>query len=155
MLIWQSNKSWVAHVSIINALTFDGMSGGSRVTARNRTKPRAGDGDSSTNNQGATVGRGRGKSRDHGPLHIMDVKVRTLLGIVFSFLALFLVSFLLYNRQARTEEDVEFGKLKRVVTPLPAPRMLDLPQVRKFDWKWRKVMKLLVISCCSSESFDF
>ncbi|KAL0926218.1 hypothetical protein M5K25_002430 [Dendrobium thyrsiflorum] len=104
------------------------MSGGSRVTARNRTKPRAGDGDSSTSNQRATVGRGRGKSRDHGPLHIMDVKVWTLLGIGFGFLALFLVSFLLYNRQGRTEEDVEFRKLMRVVTPLPAPRMLDLPQ---------------------------
>ncbi|XP_020592219.1 mannosyl-oligosaccharide glucosidase GCS1 [Phalaenopsis equestris] len=107
------------------------MSGGSRATARSRGKPRAGDGaggDSSAGNLRAAVGRGRAKSRDHGLLRIMNVRVRTLLGIGFGFFVILMASFLFYNLYGRSDDDPEVRKLMRIVTPLPAPKMLDLAQ---------------------------
>ncbi|PKA57738.1 Mannosyl-oligosaccharide glucosidase GCS1 [Apostasia shenzhenica] len=106
------------------------MSGASRRTARSRAKAPPGDGygDAAAGVRRAITGSGSGKSRDHGPLHLMDVRVRTLLGIGFSFLILLLVAFFFYYHHARDAENLEFEKMMRFVTPFPAPKMLDLPQ---------------------------
>ncbi|KAK8928705.1 Mannosyl-oligosaccharide glucosidase GCS1 [Platanthera zijinensis] len=106
------------------------MTEGSRRTSRIRAKLPAGGGDIDplAGNQRATVLRRRGKSLDHGLLKLMNVRVRTLLGIGLLFLSLLIVSFFFYNRKGPADEDTEVRKLMRVVTPLPAPKMLDLPQ---------------------------
>ncbi|KAG0459824.1 hypothetical protein HPP92_022952 [Vanilla planifolia] len=105
------------------------MSGGNRRTARSRAKVPSDD----SHDDAAAVGRRtakgnkKGKTHDHGPLRLMEVRIRTLLGLCFGFLALLLVSFLFYTNQRRSE-DAMLQNLARVVAPLPALKMLDLPQ---------------------------
>nr|XP_010929770.1 mannosyl-oligosaccharide glucosidase GCS1 [Elaeis guineensis] len=106
------------------------MSGGSRRTARNRVKtsPADLDADESLWNRGPIHGTRKQRSRDHGPIRLMDVNVKTLLGLGFGFLALLFVAFLVYNYHRGSKEDDAVEKLMRTVTPLPAPKMMDLPQ---------------------------
>lgn len=69
-------------------------------------------------------------NRDHGPIRLMNVRIRTLLGLGFGFLAILSVVFFVYSSGGGSgEESAEVRKLMRVVTPLPAPKMMDLPQV--------------------------
>lgn len=73
----------------------------------------------------------------------MNVRIWTLLGLGFGFLALLLVGFFVYSSGGGSEEELaEARKLMRVVTPLPAPKMMDLPQVCKL---MGNLMALLIV----------
>lgn len=110
------------------------MSGGSRRIARSRAKTSPADlaADEPLRNRGPIHGTQKGRSRDHGPIRLMDVSLKTLLGLGFGFLALLFVAFLVYNFHGESKEDDAVKKLMRTVTPLPAPKMMDLSQVKRF-----------------------
>lgn len=93
--------------------------------ARIRAKPTASGSDSDP----PLANRRRERNRDHGPIRLMNVRIRTLLGLGFGFLAILSVAFFVYSSDGGSEEEsAEVRKLMRVVTPLPAPKMMDLPQ---------------------------
>ncbi|WOL02483.1 mannosyl-oligosaccharide glucosidase GCS1 isoform X2 [Canna indica] len=107
------------------------MSGGSRRTARNRARPSPGEPDAGDSLRGSRTVDGirKVRSRDHGPIRLMDVSLKTLLALGFCVLALIFAFFFIYNYHWETrQEDPTLRRLKRVVTPLPAPKMMDLPQ---------------------------
>lgn len=107
------------------------MSGGSRRTARSRTKtsPTDVDADEPLQNRGPIRGTRKVRSRDHGPIRLMDVSLKTLLGLGFGFLALLWVAFIVYHYHwGSSNEDDAVKKVMRTVTPLPAPKMMDLIQ---------------------------
>ncbi|OAY72671.1 Mannosyl-oligosaccharide glucosidase GCS1 [Ananas comosus] len=113
------------------------MTGGRRRTARGgAAAAAAADRDADEPRRGGGGGGGApGKRRrgsgggDHGRIRLMDVSLGTLLGLGLGFLALLLVSLLVYNyRWGSKEEDAAVRKVMRVVTPLPAPKMMELPQ---------------------------
>ncbi|CAL9118938.1 unnamed protein product [Musa textilis] len=105
------------------------MSGGSRRTARSRGRPSPGEADAGESARGPrrpVEGIRNGRSRDHGPIRLRDVSLKTLLGL--GFLASLFVFFLVNNYQwVSRREDPVVRSLRRAVTPLPAPRMMDLP----------------------------
>ncbi|XP_065043148.1 mannosyl-oligosaccharide glucosidase GCS1-like isoform X1 [Musa acuminata AAA Group] len=106
------------------------MSGGSRRTARSRGRSSPGEADAGESARGPrrpVEGIRNGRSRDHGPIRLRDVSLKTLLGL--GFLASLFVFFLVNNYQwGSLREDAAVRSLRRAVTPLPAPRMMDLPQ---------------------------
>ncbi|KAJ8476372.1 hypothetical protein OPV22_020099 [Ensete ventricosum] len=105
------------------------MSGGSRRAARSRGRPSPGEADAAESARGPRPVEGirKGRSRDHGPIQLRDVSLKTLLGL--GFLASLFLFFLVNNYQwGSRREDPVVRKLRRAVTPLPAPRMMDLPQ---------------------------
>lgn len=108
------------------------MSGGSRRTARNRGRPPiidAGDGKSHRDSGPVDAVR-KVRSRDHGPIRLMDVSLKTLLWLGFGFLAFISVFLLIYNHHWEfRHESPALRRLRRVVTPLQAPKMVDLLQV--------------------------
>ncbi|RWW90539.1 hypothetical protein BHE74_00000374 [Ensete ventricosum] len=106
------------------------MSGGSRRAARSRGRPSPGEADAAESARGPRPVEGirKGRSRDHGPIQLRDVSLKTLLGL--GFLASLFLFFLVNNYQwGSRREDPVVRKLRRAVTPLPAPRMMDLPQL--------------------------
>lgn len=66
----------------------------------------------------------RDRSRDHSLIRIPSVNLKALLGfgIVLFLLVLFLIHHLI--------NPVERPQTPRVVTPFPAPKIMDLPQVK-------------------------
>jgi mannosyl-oligosaccharide glucosidase len=75
---------------------------------------------------------GRG---DHGPLRVMAVSARTLLLLGIASVSVLSVAFMAYTGgwwQAESESEgaAALRRMARSVTPLDAPRMMDLPQVR-------------------------
>lgn len=113
------------------------MTGGRRRTARGGAAAAAADRGADEPRRGGGSGGAPGKRRrgsgggDHGRIRLMDVSLGTLLGLGLGFLALLLVSLLVYNyRWGSKEEDAAVRKVMRVVTPLPAPKMMELPQVK-------------------------
>jgi mannosyl-oligosaccharide glucosidase len=75
--------------------------------------------------------RGRG---DHGPLRLMDVSPRTLAFLGLASFALMSVAFVAYTgglwEEVEAEGAATLRTVMRSVTPLPAPRMMDLAQVK-------------------------
>lgn len=108
------------------------MTGSGRRTARNRAKPSDGVDDETRNLPPRTR---KGTHRVRGPIRLMEVNVKYLLG--FGFLALLIVVFLIYDR---TVSVVDEDRRLRAVTPFPAPKMMDLPQVGGFYCCSRIVM---------------
>ena len=103
------------------------MSGSSRRSARSRAvSSSAASADAETRNP--TTRTRRDMHRGRGPIRLMEVNLKSLLG--FGFLALLIVVFLIYDRTASV---VVEDRSLRIVTPLPAPKMMDLPQVGGFD----------------------
>ncbi|XP_072999094.1 mannosyl-oligosaccharide glucosidase GCS1 [Typha latifolia] len=98
------------------------MTGSSRRTARSRAKT------SPVESEADEPRRKWRRSRDHGPIRLMDVSIRTLFLLGFLFLALLSIGFLVYKYCWEPKDDDAIRKIMRVVTPLPAPRMMDLPQ---------------------------
>ncbi|XP_042436845.1 E3 ubiquitin-protein ligase UPL1-like [Zingiber officinale] len=107
------------------------MSGGSRRTARNRGRPPtidASDGKSHRDSRPVDAVR-KVRSRDHGPIRLMDVSLKTLLWLGFGFLAFISVFLLIYNHHWESwHESPALMRLRRVVTPLQASKMMDLAQ---------------------------
>lgn len=101
------------------------MTGSSRRSARSRAVPAA-SADAETRNR--TTRTRRDMHRGRGPIRLMEVNITSLLG--FGFLALLIVVFLIYDHTASV---VDEDRSLRIVTPLPAPKMMDLPQVGGFD----------------------
>ena len=66
-------------------------------------------------------------SRAYSPIRIFDVNLKVMLGL--SVFAFFVIFFLIHRLVNQAEE----APRPRVVTPFPAPKVMDLPQV-KFDF---------------------
>lgn len=101
------------------------MAGSGRTSARSRIKPTAdaSDGDDSLRNAKRNLKARKGRSRDHSYIRIFDVNLKVVLGMsAFAFLViLFLIRHLV--------NPAGDARRPRVVTPFPAPKVMDLPQV--------------------------
>uniref|UniRef100_A0A0E0JSX2 Mannosyl-oligosaccharide glucosidase n=1 Tax=Oryza punctata TaxID=4537 RepID=A0A0E0JSX2_ORYPU len=79
----------------------------------------------------AAAARRRGRG-DHGPLRLMEVSPRNLLLLGIASVALLGVAFVAYTGvwqgKADGEDETPLRRVVRSVTPLDAPRMMDLPQ---------------------------
>ncbi|KAF3778043.1 Mannosyl-oligosaccharide glucosidase [Nymphaea thermarum] len=96
------------------------MGGGSRTSARSRG--RAPD-LSSRHSDGYPMQRKGGRARrSPGLLNLLEFNLKTVLG--FGIVAFSLIGLVIY-RQLRADESVQ---APRCVTPLPAPKMTELPQ---------------------------
>jgi len=115
------------------------MTGGSSSTrrptaaARSRGRPsEASEPEPNARRAAAAAARRRGRG-DHGPLLLMDLRPRTLALFVLASFAFVSVAFVVYTggwwEEAEGEGAATLRKVMRSVTPLSAPRMMDLPQV--------------------------
>ncbi|XP_077227087.1 mannosyl-oligosaccharide glucosidase GCS1-like isoform X2 [Tasmannia lanceolata] len=101
------------------------MTGSSRRAARSRIKPSndVDSGDSVQNLKAIPPRIRKERGNDHASsLRLMNVNLKSLLG--FGILAFLIIVFIIYYHFDTVEE---VQKL-RVITPLPAPKMMDLPQ---------------------------
>ena len=106
------------------------MAGGSSRSGNARTRIKSSN-DAGENDNGVTRGtkpnlkpRSRNRSKnDQSLIRIFNVDLKIMLGIgVFSFLIVLLLIHNLVNH-------VEEAEMPRVITPFPAPKLMDLPQV--------------------------
>ena len=116
--------------------------GGSRGTmrrpaaaSRSRGDPSYSGPDPDARRAAAAAAARRSGRGDHGPLRLMAVSARTLLLLGITSVTLLSVSFVAYTGgwwQAEPESEgaAALRRVARSVTPLDAPRMMDLPQVR-------------------------
>lgn len=100
------------------------MAGSSRSSARSRIKSTTDSGDDGAlRSTKPNFKKRRNRSEDHSLIRILNVDLKIILGIgVCSFLVIF---FLINNLM----KPVEQAQRPRVVTPFPAPKLMDLPQV--------------------------
>ena len=103
------------------------------AAARSRGRPSdASEPEPDARRAAAAAARRRGRG-DHGPLRIMDVRRRTLAFLGIASFALMSVAFVAYTggwwEEVEGEGAATLRTVMRSVTPLPAPRMMDLPQV--------------------------
>ncbi|ONM35063.1 Mannosyl-oligosaccharide glucosidase GCS1 [Zea mays] len=114
------------------------MTGGGSSTrrpaavARSRGRPsEASEPDPGARRAAAAAAQRRGRGNP-GPLRLMDVRPRTLAYFVVASFALVSVTFVVYTggwwEEVEGEGAATLRKVMRSVTPLPAPRMMDLPQ---------------------------
>ncbi|KAK4597669.1 hypothetical protein RGQ29_015261 [Quercus rubra] len=99
------------------------MSGNGRRTTRSRTKSATdADGDDPLRNTKPNPKLRKDRNRAHNSIRIFDVNLKVMLGVsVFAFF----VIFFLIRRLVNPAEEV---RRPRVVTPFPAPKIMDLPQ---------------------------
>lgn len=99
------------------------MAGSSRSSARSRIKSTTDSGDDGAlRSTKPNFKKRRNRSEDHSLIRILNVDLKIILGIgVCSFLVIF---FLINNLM----KPVEQAQRPRVVTPFPAPKLMDLPQ---------------------------
>lgn len=99
------------------------MAGSGRRSARSRIKSSDdGSDDAALSRTKPNLKLRRDRSKDHNLIQILNVDLKIILGIgVFSFLIIF---FLIHNLITPVEE----AQRARVVTPFPAPKVMDLPQ---------------------------
>lgn len=114
------------------------MTGSGRRSARSRVKSAADDAQSeSLLNAKQSFKSRRDRSRDHSFIRILNADLKLLLGI--GVVSLFVIWFL-FRDLMNPVGDAQ--KKPRVVTPFPAPKIMDLPQV-----------KLIICVCESNLSF--
>uniref|UniRef100_A0A453GCK1 Uncharacterized protein n=1 Tax=Aegilops tauschii subsp. strangulata TaxID=200361 RepID=A0A453GCK1_AEGTS len=118
------------------------MTGGSGGTtrrpsaaSRSRGDPSSSAPDPDARRAAAAAAARRSGRGDHGPLRVMAVSARTLLLLGIASVALLSFAFLAYTggwwqAEAESEGAAALRRMARSVTPLDAPRMMDLPQVR-------------------------
>lgn len=99
------------------------MTGSSRRSARSRAVSSSSSAAADAETRNPTTRTRRDIHRGRGPIRLMEVNLKSFLG--FGFLALLIVVFLIYDRTASV---VDEDRSLRIVTPLPAPKMMDLPQ---------------------------
>ena len=101
------------------------MSGNGRRTTRSRTKSATdADGDDPLRNTKPDPKLRKDRNRAHYSIRIFDVNLKVMLGVsVFAFF----VIFFLIRRLVNPAEEI---RRPRVVTPFPAPKIMDLPQVK-------------------------
>ncbi|XP_075658252.1 mannosyl-oligosaccharide glucosidase GCS1-like isoform X2 [Castanea sativa] len=98
------------------------MSGNGRRTTRSRTKSAAdADGDDPLRNTKPNPKLRKDRNRAHNSI-LFDVNLKVMLGV--SVFAFFVIFFLI----RRLVNPVEEVRRPRVVTPFPAPKIMDLPQ---------------------------
>ncbi|KDP35806.1 hypothetical protein JCGZ_10442 [Jatropha curcas] len=99
------------------------MAGSGRRSARSRIKSSTdGSDDGLLGSTKPNLKLRRDRTKDHNLIPIINVDLKIMLGIgVFSFLIIF---FLIHNLIKPSEE----AQRPRVVTPFPAPKIMDLPQ---------------------------
>ncbi|KAL6531514.1 hypothetical protein OROMI_027877 [Orobanche minor] len=98
------------------------MTGNSRRTARSRAKPTALEPDDDRKVLKAPPNPNvRRRGRDQSSIRILDVNLKFLLG--FGVISFSIALFLIY----RLVNPVEVPQIPRVITPLPAPKLMDLP----------------------------
>ncbi|CAM0884412.1 unnamed protein product [Alopecurus aequalis] len=114
--------------------------GGSRGTTRRPAAASRSHGDSSSSGpdpdarRAAAAAASRRSGRgDHGPLRLMAVSARTLLLLGITSVTLLSVLFVAYTggwweAGSESEGSAALRRMARSVTPLDAPRMMDLPQ---------------------------
>lgn len=101
------------------------MTGSGRRTARSRVKSSTDDGEDRTlRNINPSPRLRKDRGRDHSFIRILDVNLRALLGFgILTFLiALFFINHLV---KFPAVDDQMLG----VITPFPAPKLIDLPMV--------------------------
>lgn len=99
------------------------MTGNSRRTARSRAKP-ASEADDDREVRGATPSaKVRRRGREPSSIRILDVNLKFLLG--FGVISFSIALFVIY----RLVNPAEVPQIPRVITPLPAPKLADLPMV--------------------------
>ena len=104
------------------------MTGGGRRSARSRTKSSTdvNEDDDAFNKTKPNSKHRRVKIKDHGnALRILNANLKIMLG--FSIVAALIIFFLVNHLINPAEE----ARRPRVVTPFPAPKMMDLPQVHE------------------------
>ena len=104
------------------------MAGGGRRSARSRTKSSTdiNEVDDAFLKTKPNPKLRRVKAKDHGnALRILNANLKLMLG--FSIVAA-LIFFFLFNHLINPTEE---ARRPRVVTPFPAPKMMDLPQVHE------------------------
>lgn len=94
------------------------MAGAGRRTARSRASSSRDEDDAKPN-----LRPPRGRGRNHTSIGTFNVDLRVLLGL--SVIAFVAILFLIYN----LINPIEQAQTPRVVTPFPAPKLMDLPQV--------------------------
>ncbi|KAK3040834.1 hypothetical protein RJ639_029178 [Escallonia herrerae] len=99
------------------------MTGTARRGARSRASSSTdGEGDRALHSTKPNQRIKKDRSKDHNSLQIFDVNLKALLGLgVFTFL---IALFFIYHLIQPPHEDAE---IPRVVTPFPAPKVMDLP----------------------------
>ncbi|XP_050276247.1 mannosyl-oligosaccharide glucosidase GCS1-like [Quercus robur] len=99
------------------------MRGNGRRTTRSRTKSATdADGDDPLRNTKPNPKLRKDRNRAHNSIRIFDVNLKVMLGVsVFAFF----VIFFLIRRLVNPAEEI---RRPRVVTPFPAPKIMDLPQ---------------------------
>ncbi|CAL2230794.1 unnamed protein product [Prunus armeniaca] len=93
------------------------MAGAGRRSARSRASSSRDEDDAKPN-----LRPPRGRGRNHTSIGTFNVDLRVLLGL--SVIAFFAILFLIYN----LINPIEQAQTPRVVTPFPAPKLMDLPQ---------------------------
>nr|GMD23223.1 mannosyl-oligosaccharide glucosidase GCS1 [Ipomoea batatas] len=98
------------------------MTGNSRRTARSRAKPASEADDDDREVRSATPNpKVRRRGREQSSLRILDVNLKFLLG--FGVISFSIALFFIY----RLVNPAEVAQIPRVITPLPAPKLADLP----------------------------
>ncbi|XP_058103291.1 mannosyl-oligosaccharide glucosidase GCS1 [Magnolia sinica] len=103
----------------------------SRRAARTRPKPSSVDSaspdpDSLYKQKPIARTRKERTGTDHSSIRMMEVDLKALLG--FGIIAFAIVVLVIYRHASYTEGGGRDSQRSRVVTPLPAPKMMDLPQ---------------------------
>lgn len=102
------------------------MAGSGRPSARSRAKPATNvkEGEDSLRYKKPDLKARKGTSSAHGFIRIFDVNLKVVL--VLSVFACLVILFLIRHLVNPAEE----ARRPRVVTPFPAPKLMDLPQVK-------------------------
>jgi mannosyl-oligosaccharide glucosidase len=111
------------------------------AASRNRGDPSSSAPNPDARRVAAAAAARRSGRGDHGPLRVMAVSARTLLLLGIASVSLLSVAFVAYNggwwqAESESEGSAALRRMARSVTPLDAPRMMDLPQVRTVT-PWR------------------
>lgn len=103
------------------------MAGSGRRSARSRIRSSTdGSEDSSLRGGKPHPRQHRDRSKGYGTIRLLDVDVKVVL--VISFFAFVVILFLISNLVRPAEQPSR----PRVITPFPAPKLTDLPQVVAF-----------------------
>jgi mannosyl-oligosaccharide glucosidase len=116
-------------------MTGSGSSRRPAAAARNRERSSSSEPEPDASRSAAAARR---RSRgDHGLLRLLDLTPRALMFLGIASVALVSVAYVAYTgwwwEEAEGEVSATLRTVMRSVTPLPAPRMMDLPQVMQFQ----------------------
>ena len=116
------------------------MSGpGKRSNSRSRVKPSKHLNDEENDDVSLRRRIPNRRPRNDSSIRIFTLDLKIALGL--SVVAFFFVLFLIYN----LINHVPQAQIPRVVTPFPAPKLMDLPQVSNFDSQWFCFYYLLLV----------